>query len=230
MDTIIIDKKMPAGVKKALAAYGYLVELATEGITYEAISGHPDIFFTFAAGKLIVAPNLPQQYKNLLAGRAVTFIEGEQPVGAKHPDTVRYNVVCTETKLIHNFRYTDSTITRLAEDMDLLHVDQGYARCNLLPLDDDHFITSDKGIFKVLQGFAVDVLLVNPQDIILPGKNYGFFGGACGIRDNKVFFAGSLDHYFDGDRVKRYITNLGYGIIELYDGPLFDGGSIFFCN
>ena len=171
MNTIIIDKKLPKQAKKALTAYGHLIELATEGITYEAISGHPDIFFTQAAGELIAAPNLPVLYKDRLTELGVSYLEGEEDVGRKHPDTVRYNAVCTATKLIHNFRYTDSVITRLAEDMDLVHVDQGYARCNLLPLDDDHFITSDRGVFKVLQGFSADVLLVDPQDIILPGKN-----------------------------------------------------------
>jgi hypothetical protein len=59
---IIIDHKISVSAKEILSSYGELMELATEGITYPAISGHPDIFFCQVPGKLIVAPNLPEKY------------------------------------------------------------------------------------------------------------------------------------------------------------------------
>jgi hypothetical protein len=59
---IIVDHKISQRAKEKLSQYGDLVELRTEGITYPAISGHPDIFFCQSADKLIVAPNLPEEY------------------------------------------------------------------------------------------------------------------------------------------------------------------------
>ena len=227
---IIVDKKIPAGAKKTLADHGEIVELETSGITYKAISGHPDIFFHKAGKHLIVAPNLPEKYKKILLDAGIDFTRGEQEVGAKYPTSSAYNVVSTESLLIHNFRNTDSSITRLLEDADLIHVDQGYTRCNLLAFDDNHFMTSDKGIARVLERFDKDCLLIKPEGIQLEGYDHGFWGGCCGIYDNKVFIIGSLKHHPEGKMINKYISARGLDIVELYDGPLFDGGSILFID
>jgi len=225
---IIIDKKAPEKAKARLSEYGELIELETSGITYEAISGHPDIFFHRAGSKLIVAPNLPEKYMNKIKDTELEMIIGEQNVGEKYPASSAYNVVSTKTLLIHNFRNTDASITGLLVDADLIHVDQGYTRCNLLALDEDRFISSDAGITRVLGRFDKDCLYINPDGILLEGFKNGFIGGCCGIHQNKIFIMGSLDQLNDGEAMKRYLLNHGYEIIELYKGPLFDGGSILF--
>lgn len=223
---IIADKRIPVEAKSKLQQYGEVLFFETSGITYDAISGHPDIFFCKVNDQLVIAPNLPETYKSFLAVNHIPFTEGEQPVGRKYPATAGYNIASTEKYLFHNFRYTDSRINDLAGDLDLIHVNQGYCRCNLLPLKNDHYITSDEGIRRVLENYKLDVLLVDPQDILLPVTKHGFFGGCCGVWENKVFIIGSLGHFADGRKVREYLTSLNYEIIELYDGALFDGGSI----
>jgi hypothetical protein len=73
------------------------------------------------------------------------------------------------------------------------------------------------------------VLYVNPSDIILPGFRNGFFGGACGVYENRVFIIGSLDKFGDGSNVRAFLKRLDMEIVELYDGELNDGGSLLFC-
>lgn len=225
---ILADKRIPVEAQRSLAGYGEVIPFSTEGITYPAISCHPDIFFCMVNGQLIVAPNVPEKYKILLAENGISFLEGEAPVGVKHPDTAKYNAVCTDKYLIHNFRYTDSMITDHAGPLDLIHSGQGYTRCNLLALKNDHFITSDAGISRVLNGYGLNNLFVDPSDILLPETRHGFFGGACGVHQNKVFILGNLNHFNDGKKARDYLQNLDYEIVELYDGLLFDGGSLFF--
>jgi hypothetical protein len=145
---IIVDNKISKEAKHTLSFYGELMELATEGITYPAISGHPDIFFCQLPGKLFVAPNLPEPYFEKLEEHQIDYIKGELPVGPEYPASARYNAVATSKFFIHNLRLTDPVITRVTKDLISVHVDQGYCRCNLLALKDDHFITSDKGIYK----------------------------------------------------------------------------------
>ena len=227
---IIIDKKIPEQAKDKLREYGELLELQTTGITYEAISGHPDIFFHQISDELIVAPNLPEEHFHELERAGIKFIMGEQAVGPKYPASSAYNAVSTNGYLIHNFRNTDAVITRLGEDADLIHVDQGYTRCNLLALKDEHFITSDAMIKRVLDRFGKDCLYVDPEGILLEGYKHGFFGGCCGISDNKAFVIGSLSKYPEGNKVKEYFASLDIEVVELYDGPLFDGGSILFVG
>jgi hypothetical protein len=225
---IIADKRIPAKAKKSLEEYGEVVPFSTEGITYPAISCHPDIFFCKMNDRLILAPNVPEKFKNILIKEDISFLEGELPVGEKYPDTAKYNATCNSKYLIHNFRYTDSVISNHAEELDLIHSGQGYTRCNLIALKDDHFITSDVGISRVLRGYGLNNLFVNPSDILLPGMKHGFFGGACGVHGNKVFILGNLSKFIDGEKVRDYLLALRYEIIELYDGPLFDVGSILF--
>lgn len=225
---IIADKRIPAEALDKLSNYGEVIDFATENIVYDSISGHPDIFFSQVVGQLIIAPNLPDFYKTILRDLKLPYKEGEFPVGAKHPETAGYNVVCTNTYLIHNFRYTDPVITRTGEDLELIHVNQGYTRCNLLPLKNDHFITSDESVFKTFNYLKLNILYVSTKDILLPGKTHGFLGGACGIVDDKIFIIGSLKHHSNGKKVTDYLTGLKYQVIELYEGPLFDGGSLIF--
>jgi len=225
---IIADKRIPDEAQQKLSRYGSLLLLETKGITYEAISGHPDIFICKVNDQVIVSPNLPDHYKKSIKDDGCSFIEGEQNVGEKFPTTAAYNIVCTDKYLMHNFRYTDSSITDRSGDLDLIHLNQGYSRCNLLPLQNDTFITCDEGINRILLNNELKVLYVSPEGIQLPGFKHGFFGGACGVKDNKVFILGSLKHFKEGEKVRSYLKNVDYEIIELFDGPLFDGGSILY--
>jgi hypothetical protein len=227
---IIIDKKIPEEAKNKLARYGNLMELKTHGITYDAISGHPDIFFSQVSEQLVVAPNLPEHYFAKLEDLNIFFITGELEVGLKYPASSRYNVVADQDFIIHNFRNTDYEITRLSAGKDLVQVDQGYTRCNLIALGNKHFVTSNKGIARTLKRYDSSVLYVSPKGIQLPGFKNGFIGGCAGIHQNKIFFIGKLDHLSDADKLKDFLRKQNYEIIELYDGPLFDGGSIFFIE
>lgn len=55
---IVIDKRIPEEAKKRLSGFGKIIEFETKGITYPAISGHPDIFMCQTTESLICAPNL----------------------------------------------------------------------------------------------------------------------------------------------------------------------------
>ena len=109
-----------------------------------------------------------------------------------------------------------------------IHVNQGYTRCNLLPLPDNCFITSDKGIYTILTDEGLDVLYVDPAGIQLEGFPNGFIGGVCGVKDRTIYMAGSLKRYKEGQKMKDFFLQHMMTWVELYDGPLIDGGSILF--
>ena len=223
---IICNKNIPKEAQKRLERFGNVLYFETKGITYPAISNHPDVFMCLIVNELVIAPNTPNEFKNLFTNNNIKFTEGGKIIGNNYPKTAGYNAVVTDNYLIHNLKITDPKILELCADKQAVHVNQAYARCNLLPLKDDSFITSDKGIYNTLISKKINVLLVKPQDIILTGFDYGFFGGACGVYKNTVFIVGSLNKYNDGEKVRAFLINMGYEIIELYDGPLFDCGSL----
>ncbi|NOX47144.1 MAG: hypothetical protein GXO89_09230 [Chlorobi bacterium] len=226
---IIANKRLPEQAKDKLKGFGDVLFLETEGITYNAISGHPDIFFCTGNNKLIVAPNLPEKFKVELMNRSLDFVFGKKPVGVKYPETAFYNAVVTDNYLIHNLKYTDTAILESSENLKMINVKQAYTRCNLLSLPGDRFITSDRGIEKALINEGLEILYVSPRDVLLPGFEHGFFGGACGVFENKLLLIGSLEHFNDGEKIRQFLAKAKMEIIELYDGPLVDGGSILTC-
>lgn len=227
---IIIDKKIPKEAKKKLSGFGEIIEFSTIGITYEAISGHSDVFFCKTDKALIIATNLPEHFKNILKNKNISFIEGIKKVGQKYPETAHYNAAISENYIIHNFDFTDENILKNTSPKRKIQINQAYSRCSILPLKGNNFITSDKGIQKTLSENKIDHLYVSPEKIILPGFLNGFIGGCCGVFEDKIFLMGSLKYFPDGEKFKKFVEKLNYEIIELYDGPLFDGGSILFVN
>jgi len=232
---IIVDKRLPGEAKQALLKYGELIEFASPGITYKAISGHPDIFFCQAPSGLVVAPNTPVKYLSFLAEKNVIFTAGNLPVGNSYPETAHYNALATRKYLIHNPAITDQVVKDLATPrsplssrLSPLSLNQGYTRCNLINLNEDRFITSDKGIEKALLTHGLDVQYVSPAGILLPGFDHGFFGGCCGVLGDKLFVTGKLESFPEGDIVQKVAIDSGFEVVELYDGPLFDAGGICF--
>ena len=227
---ILCNRKMPETAKVKLASYGEIVEFATEGITYEAISGHPDIFFCPTPAGLIVAPNLPDNYLKILKEKNIHYSSGQLPVGNEYPDSARYNTLVTKNFIIQNPAISDTSIRNLNPNHETIKVRQGYIRCNLVALPNNCFITSDRGIEKSLRAKNQDVLFVDPAYVKLDGFEHGFFGGACGIYENLLFICGSLSYFKEQDRIRVYAEKAGVQVVELYDGPPVDIGTIMFLN
>lgn len=227
---IITDSRCPSEAIKKLEIYGEVISFQTKGVVYEAISGHPDIFFVKTESLLILTPNVPDKFKMILNKKKISFFEGENGVEKVYPQTAAYNAVITEELFIHNFRYTDKYLLEKFSGLEKIHVNQAYTRCSLLHLGKRNFITSDSGIEKVLKRNKCEVLFVNPAEIVLSGMKNGFFGGCCGIDGNTVYLIGNLDFIEEGKIIRKFIQNLGYRLVELYEGPLFDGGSLIFID
>lgn len=223
---IIADKRIPNEARVALESYGEIIDVQSNGLTYDAVSGHPDIFICQLEKDLVIAPNTPGNLKSKLIENQIQFVEGKRKVGEKYPQTAAYNVVITDEFLIHNIQHTDTFVLNKCRSLETIDVKQGYCRCNLLALPNNRFITSDKGIEAALKNKGFDVLYVKHAGILLPGFSHGFIGGCCGTFENNVFFIGSLKHFPEGEKIKRFLMDSN--IIELYDGPLFDGGSLIF--
>ncbi len=227
---IIHDQRIPAEAFERLRAYGTLVPFYTRGITHEALSGHPDIFFCKIEDQLVAAPNVPEIYFTKLLDHGITVRLGENRVGFKKNNTTAYNAVFTSRYLIHRRKYTDPVILDQQGCRLFIEVKQSFTRCSLIALRDNYFITSDKDIERKLIEHDANVFFVDPKKIVLPGFPYGLIGGCAGINGNKIFFIGSLDYHPEGKELGNYLHKLDYEIIELYRGQLFDGGGLFFME
>ncbi len=223
---IIHDARLPKLAIEALANYGKLIPFYSEGVTDEALAGHPVIFCTPINNTLVVAPNAPVSFIEQLQYHNISFTLGISRVGVSKKDTAAYNIANGESAVIHNFSYTDPIVLKLLGDCTQIHTRQGLARCATLPLRNNHFITSDPGVAKKLKTTQISHLWVDATPILLPSIAYGCIGGCMGVYEDTVFIIGSLLYHPQGALIREYISQIHYKIVELYDGPLFDGGSI----
>lgn len=224
---IVTDKKLPLPAKNTLKTFADLQFLQTEKIVYKSISGHPDIFICQGSEGIVAAPALPEEILVQIGYADVNVVTGISDPGKTYPDSARYNAVVTSELIIHNLKITDPAIFKTFPGRKHLHVNQGYTRCNLLALDDNRFLTSDRGIEKALMAEGKKVLFVDPAPVKLKGQKYGFFPGCCGILNGEVLLAGSLNFHPEEEQIRDYIIDSGFKIRELFKGPLTDVGGIF---
>jgi hypothetical protein len=225
---IVADSRMPFTAKLALEQVGEVLFIEKQPYLYDAIASHPDIFFCRIGSQLVTAPNIPVAWENWLQKNDVPFIKGKLNLKEKYPDTAHFNAVVTTEYLIHNLKVTDPVIIERTGKLKHIHVNQAYTRCNLISLDEDNFITSDKGIEKQLLLINKKVLFVRPEQIKLPDQPYGFIGGCCGFVEHKLFVCGSLSLLKEANEFQKFVDDCRVNIVELHHGPLTDVGSIIF--
>lgn len=229
---IIADNRLPEPAIRNLSSIGEFIGFSTTGITYDSISGHPDIFICQTPTGLILAPNLPEYYLLRLKQAGIHLVQGKLPIGSRYPETARYNAVLTDKFLMHNPSCSDQSLLDYAGShrLAILGHQQGYTRCNLVSLGDDSFLTSDKGIERCLLKNNLDVHFISPHGIILPGFDHGFLGGCCGMTGKSLVITGSLAHHPQGEAIRNIVQSKHLDIVELSDGPLFDCGGLFFIQ
>lgn len=221
----IVDKKIPDDAKSRLRDFGDVIELETSGITYNAISGHPDIFFCRVPGGVVVSPDISDTIINQLKGSGINLRMGRGRVGSEYPQSAIYNALVTDQYLIHNKSVTDPVVIEATTWLRSIHVKQAYTRCNLIALN-TLFITSDAGIHKQLLKEGMNVHLFNDEAVKLQGFPHGFLGGACGVWKDRFFVCGNLNFFPEGEKLRQLIIHAGYKLTELCNGPLIDGGGI----
>ncbi|MBD7910099.1 MULTISPECIES: DUF6873 family GME fold protein [Clostridium] len=197
---------------------------------YDAIDGHVDIQLNILNKEektVIIQKNINKSFLTTLSSNNIKYILSEKSLGSLYPNDIGLNALITEKYFIHNINFTDKNLLESQLTKKIINVKQGYTKCSILPIKDDVFITSDKGIFNSLKDEEIDVLLIPEGDILLPPLNYGFIGGIGGmISENKLGLFGELNNYNYGDEVYKFLYKYDIEPISLKKGKLIDRGSL----
>lgn len=208
MSTIFISETANTLIIEYLKAQGHTVKtIGLSDITYNPVSSHPDIYMCS------MGHNRP------------VFWGDPSKIGAKYPANIIYNAACTGRYFIHNLKYTDTELLDESEGMELIHVSQGYTKCNTLVVDENSIITSDEGIAKACS-CKMNVCLISPGHISLQGFNYGFIGGTSGRIGNTIIFNGDISSHPDYEKITDFIKARDLEIKYFTEYPLEDIGSI----
>jgi len=197
-------------------------------LLYNAVNGHPDMLLNITGEKsLVVHRNMDQDFLDYLGLLGFNVALSKESIRDSYPDDVILNAVNLKDMFIHKLGYTDGNLMAAAEGKLLINVNQGYTKCSCAVVSDHALITSDISIQTALTDTDIDVLLLPPGDILLPGLDYGFIGGTCGLIDeNHMAFYGDLAFYSYGKEVLDFLKNQDVEPIFLRRGKLADRGSI----
>ncbi|MDL2313307.1 hypothetical protein LJC68_10580 [Bacteroidales bacterium OttesenSCG-928-B11] len=223
---IIHDARIPEEATCRLQQYGKTIPFMSQDIVPKPVAGHPDIFLCQVDDQLIIAPDIFETYHHLLKSSNFKLLKGKSSLKNSQNKPVYYNAVITDDLIIHHKNFTDEIILENSGNRKYIHVNQAFTRCSLLPLKDNRFITSDRGIEKQLLIEGFDCLYVNPRKIILPGYAYGLIGGCMGVSNQNLFIIGNVKNIDNPTQFVDFVEKSGYTIVELYGGSLFDGGGL----
>ena len=184
------------------------------------LSGHADLA-ALAIGE-----------KMLLGGRAGALIEPKVrdlgwktellPIkGDEYPDDAALNACVMGEYVIHN-----AGVSAVYDSEKFINIRQGYAKCSICPVTERALITSDMGIAKVCERAGFDVLRIRPGDVLLPGFEYGFIGGATfKLSPDVLAFTGDIYRHRDSAAIITFIKKYNVEPLCLTDGELLDIGS-----
>ncbi len=109
---------------------------------------------------------------------------------------------------------------------EIIHVNQGYAKCNVCIAGLNSVITEDNGIYKSVCNTDLNVLKLSSGGVELKNFPNGFIGGASGtINDSLVFFGNLNNHPQSGD-ILQFLKENKIKYLNSSDKNLSDWGSI----
>jgi hypothetical protein len=228
LPTILVDSRLPKQILEKLTVFGKLLLFNSDGITYNSISCHPDIFVFQSPSQILLAPNTPEKLISELVNAGIKFTIGNKAVGCSYPSTATYNAFANDSILVYSKKATDLSIIENSLSQIKIPVKQGYIRCNMLNITPDCYITSDMGICKALIKNGFECHYFSPEGIFLQGFRHGFLGGCMGYWERKLFISGSLKYYPQGRQLMKLLVNKDVEIHELHECNLIDGGGILF--
>ncbi len=230
-NTIIIDGRVPKKLLNKLNMFNLnIIHTIKCKEVADPISYHPDIVIhPINHKRMIVAPNVYEYYEEIFYGMGIEIIKGETKLGKEYPEDIAYNVGRIGNLAIHNFKYTDEKLKYYLkkENLELVHVEQGYTKCSMAIVDTKAIITADYPIYKKLTRYGIDVLLIRPGYIELPGYPYGFIGGTNGnLSKDIIVFSGSLKEHPDYKKIINFLKKYNKKAIWLSDNKIIDIGTI----
>lgn len=234
MKYLIIDERMRQVEKEKLKELRYeLIEIKKNENVYPEISSHVDIFTCKVGSKVIVEPSQYKSIKNQLSSE-YNQVKGQESIGTKYPDDIKYNVCTIGKKAIHNFKYTDIIAKQelIKQGYELINTNQGYTNCSIAVIDDNSAIVTDKGLYKILQKNNIDVLYLQYELEIklLNGNEYsnkkGFIGGVISRIANQIVVTGDLDKIDPSGLIRKFVLSKELEIVEFKGLDVIDYGGI----
>lgn len=206
-----------------------LIDITPHKWLDNAICSHADMLLHHLGENRVIIAQKGACYEKELVKNGFQVSYTAQELENKYPKDILLNAARLGNKLICSKKNIDESLTRYCgeNNIEIIDVNQGYARCSCCIVNENAVITADSAIYNACQSHNIDALKISAGNIVLKGYNYGFIGGACGLIDkNLMAFCGNIALHPDGEKIAEFLRFHGVDYISLSDGELEDIGGI----
>lgn len=225
-ESVLVDYRISKESIQTLQSLGITVYVSTPvKHLYSQVSGHPDMQIChMGANRFVAEPDVFSYYQRLWPQAQV--LKGKTKLKQQYPQDIAYNSAIIGNFIFHRTDCTDAVIKECLKDKTMIHVKQGYSKCNVCMIHEKAIITSDAGIAAAAQKYDFDVLRIHAEGISLYDME-GFFGGSSGLlAPNLLAVNGDISTHPDASAIRSFCKNYKIDICSLKRGPIEDIGSI----
>ena len=216
----------PDAVPDCLSSRGIeLLQLPHNEKLSGAVSTHADVNVFHAGNGVLFCDNLMQDTLQALQPKKLISCD----ISGGYPTDCALNAAWVGGHVFAHPTATDERLRAfLTRNGVTFHgVKQGYANCSVCAVNDHALMTDDSGIYLAAKDCGIDALLLQKGDILLPGHDYGFIGGASAlIAPNELVFFGDLRTHRDCAAIQTFLQQHGVNYTDIPSIPLTDIGGI----
>lgn len=230
--TIVVSDEISSKSLLNLKKMGYTI-LTIKSCNWleKPVSTHADMFITKIDSKILADSAIHGLFTNFVDDDIMIYCNRGECINKTlvYPQNVGFNCVKIGKNLICNKKHTCKSVIEYAllNNINILDVKQGYAKCSTCVISDNAIITEDESIYKCAIKNNIDVLKIRKGFVKLSGYDYGFIGGSSGlIEKNLIAFNGNIFLHPDGNKIHKFCYDHSVGIISLCSDVLHDIGSI----
>ncbi len=229
----VTDERISDACRYSLEKIGYsTVALPPFHLLAEPVGCHPDMLI-FIINNTLITHKLyydiaRKQIDRILEAADLRLVLSREKIGSLYPRDVLFNAAVVGNKVICNLNFVSEHIKEQANicGMELIHINQGYAKCSICPVSDNAVITADNSVFEAAEKSGIDALKITEGSIGLKGYNYGFIGGASGEDRENVYFCGDLEKHPDAIKIKEFCQKHKKRAVSLSEEKLYDFGTV----
>ena len=203
--------------------------LPRDGLLSLPVQSHADMIFTVFHSKIFFHRSYYEtnteavEFISSYGGLKVCITDDER--GCKYPLDVSLNTLTVDNRLLCRKR----SVSRMLRDYPIIDTNQGYAGCTALYAGGT-VVTADASTISSCIQNGIPYFRISGDDILLPGYDTGFIGGACGVYKDTVYIYGDPTCSRSGRELAEFCEGKGLALCSLNNGPVTDIGGIKFIE
>lgn len=205
------------------------VSLKADKLISEPVCYHADMILTVFDGNLFCHKSYFEENKETIEKIAdfgkLRIVLSDCKRNNSYPYDIAFNALTIRDKLICKKNF----ICPEMSEYNIINTKQGYAGCTALYAADT-VITADKATIKACRENNISYFEISGDDILLPGYDTGFIGGACGVCEDTVYLYGDPDTSKSGIELSEFCKSKNLQLVSVYNGPVTDIGGIKFIE